>query len=232
MNDLLDTIESLKESSIIAVTSKVVSICEGRCIEIGKIDKNELIKKEADKYLPRENSPFSRSHTIKNGILIGGAGIDESNANGYYILWPKDPDATAKKIWEYLRNKFKIKNLGVIVTDSNARPLRRGIVGLALGLYGFEPLKDYRGKPDIFGKSLKFSQTNLADSLAATAVMVMGEGNEQTPIAIFEDLSFVKFTSSQPKQRKKYSTLKVPFEEDLFYPFLSAVKWIDGKRGN
>ena len=87
--------------------------------------------------------------TIKGHTLIANAGIDESNANGYYILWPKRPSALAKEIRAYLKKKYKIKNLAVVVTDSHIIPLRHGTTGISIGFYGMEPLYDYRGMPDI-----------------------------------------------------------------------------------
>ena len=50
--ELLDKhLTTLGEGSVVAITSKVVSICEGRVVPIGNIDKEELIKSEADYYL-------------------------------------------------------------------------------------------------------------------------------------------------------------------------------------
>src|SRR3989344_2148244 len=99
--DLLSEIRQLKENTIVAITSKVVSISEGRCILSSKITKDELAIHEADKYLPRELSPNGFIlHTIKNNMLIASAGIDESNGGDYLILWPKDPDLSAMRIWK------------------------------------------------------------------------------------------------------------------------------------
>src|SRR3989344_4087629 len=107
--DLLSAIKSLKENSIVVVTSKVVAIGEGRCVPLGSVDKDELIAKEADKYLPRKFFPkASTMYTIKNNLLVAAAGIDESNARGFYILWPENPGLSAKKIWEFLRKKFRL----------------------------------------------------------------------------------------------------------------------------
>ena len=101
-------IKILNESSVVAVTSKVVSISEGRCIPFSEITKDELAIKEADKYIPREMSPGGWIlHTIKNNMLIASSGVDESNGANYYILWPEKPQRSAKKIWEFLRKKFR-----------------------------------------------------------------------------------------------------------------------------
>ena len=99
----------LKEKSIIVITSKVVAIWQGNCIKIdSKINKDELVKKEADLYIDRKKVPGEFVMlTIKNNILIPTAGIDESNANGYYILWPEKPFDAAKKIYDFIK-KFNI----------------------------------------------------------------------------------------------------------------------------
>ena len=62
--------------------------------------------------------------TMKNNILIPTAGIDESNGKGYYILWPKDPYQSAKKIYNFIKQEFKLNNFGIIISDSHCVPLR------------------------------------------------------------------------------------------------------------
>ena len=196
-------IPPLKEKSIVVLTSKVLSIFEKRYIKKDQIDKKSLIKKESDYYCPRPNKEWDIVLTIKNNILIPSAGIDESNGFGHYILWPKNPFKSAVKIWKQLRNKFKIKQLGVIITDSKTTPLRWGTTGITLGYCGFEALKDYIGTPDIFNKNLRVTKANIADGLAAAAVVAMGEGAEQTPIVIievcgdFNSNTFILFGSSK-----------------------------------
>ncbi|MFH0936992.1 MAG: coenzyme F420-0:L-glutamate ligase [Candidatus Daviesbacteria bacterium] len=224
---LKGSIKTIKENSIVVIASKVVSIGEGRCFESDKVkDKDELIIKESDMYLPRKYVPEQRIiHTLSKGIFVPTAGIDESNGNDYLILWPKDPEKSAQNIWKFLRAEFKIKNLGIIISDSHSSPLRRGLTGFALSFFGFNPLKDYRGNPDIFGREMKVSMTNLPDSLAAAAVAVMGEGDECTPIAIIEDIPQIEFMEKKYQPKKPYSSFIVPLEEDLFKPFLSSVPW-------
>lgn len=224
----------IKENTIVAITSKIVSIGEGRCILIDHVkDKDKLIIGEAEKYLSRDLVPGKYlMHTIKHNLLIPTAGIDESNANGYYILYPKDPQKSVKKIWRYLIKLSGIKNLGVIITDSHSIPMRRGIVGISLAFYGFKPLIDYREKIDLFGRTLKVSQTNVPDCLAATAVLAMGEGAEQTPIALISDLpGKIKFSSRLAKLKGDWSDFKVPLKHDLYKPFLVSVPWKRGGGG-
>lgn len=223
--ELLESIKSLGENCVVAVTSKVVAIAEGRCIPLGEITKDELAMKEADRYIPREMSPGGWVlHTIKNNTLIASSGVDESNGAGFYILWPKNPQASAKKIRQFLRKKFKINNLGVMITDSRLVPLRRGVVGVAIGYFGFLPLRDYRGKKDLFGRKFTMETSNLPDSLATAAVLEMGEGAEQTPLAVISDIPYIKFS-------KTFQNIKIPEKEDMFYPFLSSVNWKKGGGG-
>ncbi|MEK7616971.1 MAG: coenzyme F420-0:L-glutamate ligase [Patescibacteria group bacterium] len=230
--DLLSAVLSLEENSVVAVASKVVSIAEGRCILQEKGGKDKLVIKEADKYLPRSLAPNEWIiHTIKNDLLIASSGIDESNGAGYLILWPKNPQKSAKKIWEFLRKKFKVSNLGVIITDSHCIPMRRGLVGISIAHFGFVPLRDYRGKKDIFGRRLNISLTDIPDSLASAAVLEMGEGNEQQPIAVITDVPYIQFTEKEAQSKKPYSTFVIPEKEDLFYPFLSALSWKKGGSG-
>ncbi|MBU0999810.1 coenzyme F420-0:L-glutamate ligase [Patescibacteria group bacterium] len=230
--ELLSGVKSLKENSVVAVTSKVVAVGEGRCIPLNKIAKDDLAKKEADKYIPRELSPGGNIlHTIKNNMLTASAGIDESNGAGFYILWPKNPELSAKLIWEFFKKKFKLKNLGVIITDSRLVPLRRGVVGIAIGYFGFSPLKDYRKTKDIFGREFKMETSNFPDSLATAAVLVMGEGSETQPIAILEDIPDLKFLQKEFKPKTEYDAFEIPEKEDMFYPLLSSVKWKKGKGG-
>ena len=217
----------MPEDSVLAVTSKIISLCEGRVIKIGEVDKDELIKREAEFFLPRKLSRYKIIFAIKNGILAPSAGIDESNADGYYVLWPRDPQKTANEIRKYLKKKFRLKKVGVIITDSKTTPLRWGTSGVAIAHSGFAALKDYIGTSDVFGRKLKMTKANIMDALAATAVLVMGEGAEQTPLAIIEDLPFVKFKSSDPS-KSELRDLKIELDDDLYAPMLKAVKWRKG----
>jgi putative folate metabolism gamma-glutamate ligase len=231
-DDLLEILDksviSLKDNSVIAITSKIVSICEGSVVKIGKGDKDLLIKNQADYYLPKKNK-YNFYLSIKNNILIPSAGIDESNGNGYYILWPKNPQDWANKIRSFLTKKFKIKNLGVIIVDSKTTPLRWGVTGVSIAYSGFRALNNYIGTKDIFGKEFRVEKVNVADALAAAAVLVMGEGNEQTPITIIEEVPFVKFKIKNPSVNE-LKELKISIEDDLYGQILKSVEWKKGGR--
>lgn len=213
----------IPEKSILAVTSKIISLGEGRIESPGKIDKPALIKKEADFYLT-PNEGKKHFLTIKNNILIPSAGIDESNVDGGYVLWPKNLQRWANKIRRYLIERFRLKYVGVIITDSRTTPLRSGTSGVGIAHSGFLATNDYIGQPDLFSRPLRVTKANIIDGLAAAAVMVMGEGNEQTPLAIISDLPFVKFKKNNPS-KKELASLAISLEDDLYAPLLKAVRW-------
>lgn len=231
--DLLKIIDqyipTLGEKSIIAITSKIVALAEGRVVATEKTDKESLISQEAEYFLPRSSSKYGVSLTITGGQLVATAGIDESNANGYFVLWPQDAQKTANVIRKYLQDKFRLKNIGVIITDSKTTPLRWGVTGTAIAFSGFEPLNDLIGSKDLFGRELKMTKVNILDGLAASAVLVMGEGTEQTPLAVIEETDFVKFVDSDPSEAE-LNSLKISIEDDIYAPLLTKVDWQKGEK--
>jgi putative folate metabolism gamma-glutamate ligase len=224
-----ESLTSLSEKSIVVITSKIVSICEGRVVKIGDIDKKQLINQEADLILsPQSESKYKITLTIKDNIILPTSGIDESNGNGYYILWPENSQNTANKVRDYLCRRFGLKNVGVVITDSRSTLLRWGSTGVAIAHSGFTALKSYVGKPDIFGRLLKVTRSNIMDAIAVSGVLVMGEGAEQTPIAVVEDIPFIDFLDHNPtiEELKK---LKLSLEDDFYSPLLRSVNWKKGK---
>lgn len=197
----------LKEGSIIAVSSKVAGLWEGRTAPLE--EKEELIYKESDFCLKTSLCFF----TIKDGMVMTNAGIDESNIKGKLSLLPENPQATACNLRRALMKIYKVKKLGIILTDSMILPLRAGVISAAVAYAGFEGVKDYRGKKDICGRELKMTMVNIADTLAASAGLLMGEGKETKPFAVIEDAP-VKFRSKIKKGEIKY-----PLKDDLYYPF-------------
>lgn len=222
---LLDnSLNELPEGSVLAVTSKIVSLCEGSVVPFGEIDKETLVVLESDKYLPKHLSKYGYHFTIKDDTLIPMAGIDESNGDGNYVLWPKNPQKSANEIRGYLKGHFNLKEIGVIITDSTCQPMRRGTTGIVLAHSGFSALNDYRYKPDLFGREFNVSQANISGSLAAAAVLTMGEGAEQTPLCVLSDLPFVTFQPRNPCD-DELAQIHIKLEEDLFAPFLQSVPW-------
>jgi F420-0:gamma-glutamyl ligase len=227
--ELLDeSITTLSEGSVVAIASKVVSLCEGGVVPLEGTDKDELIAEHASQFMDRSLSRYHVSFAIARGRLAPGAGIDESNAGGYYILWPQDAQKSANDIRAYLRQKYGLKKLGVIVTDSTTRPMQWGTTGVALSHSGFMALHDYIGTLDLFGRPFEFHKNNIAQGLAAATVLPMGEGAEQTPLAIAEDLPFVEFQDADPSA-EELKALGIAPEDDLYAPFFANAPWQQGR---
>jgi putative folate metabolism gamma-glutamate ligase len=217
----------LAERSVLAITSKIVAICEGRVRSIVGTDKRAMIAEEAELYLPPDPR-YGVCLTIKQDMLIATAGIDESNSDGYYVLWPSDAQRSADAVRAHLARRFGLREVGVLITDSRTTPLRLGVTGVALAHSGFQALNDYVGKNDLFGRALRMTKVNVMDALATSAVLVMGEGSECTPLALLDDLPFVTFQGRNPSA-EELGALRIPLGDDLYAPLLTRVDWQRGR---
>ncbi len=206
-------IPRLKENSVLVVTSKIVALAEKRTAPNDLKTKVRLIKSESQFALATKWVWL----TLKDGFVIANAGIDESNANGKLILLPKDSYKAAAKIRTEMKKRYGVKNLAVILTDSRIWPLRAGVTGVALGYAGLKGLKDYRKLTDLFGRGFKFETVSVVDSLAAAAVITMGEGDECIPLAVIENAP-VEFV-----ERVRAHELQIPLEDDIYLPFFGKL---------
>ena len=125
-----------------------------------------------------------------SGLVCNFSGVDKSNApEGQYILLPKDPDASAKRVRDTLEDELD-KHLAVIITDTQGRPWRRGSLNIAIGCAGIAPFKYNRGKKDLYGRSLERSTVCQVDELASLAEPLMGQAGQGIPIIIIKGYSF------------------------------------------
>ncbi|MGI6621749.1 MAG: putative folate metabolism gamma-glutamate ligase [Clostridiaceae bacterium] len=226
---ITESIESINENSVIAITSKVISLCEGNVLALEGNSKDTLIKAEADSFIPKEESKYGVYITIKDGFLTPSAGVDESNTNGYFVMWPKNPQKSVNRIWRFLKNQYKLQNVGVIITDSTTNPLRLGVTGRAIAHCGFKSLNSKIGEKDLFNKTLRQTRIDVANGLAASAVICMGESDEQTPIAVIEDIPFVEFQNHEPTP-EELAWLKIDITDDLYEPLINRAPWIHNKK--
>jgi len=220
----------LSEKTVVAVTSKIVAICEGNVVPVKGTDKDELVAGESDLYLSADENQYGFSITVKNGIFIASAGIDESNGDGNFILWPKDPQASANKIRTHIAKSKGLREIGVIITDSKTTPLRWGVTGVAIAHSGFSALRNYIDEPDVFGRPMHVTKVNVMDGLAGGAVFAMGEGKEQTPIAVMSELENVDFQRRNPT-KEELNMLEIGLDEDIYAPILKRVPWKKGRAG-
>jgi len=187
----------IRDKDIVIFSAKVVGTSQGRLVDLSKVKPSLKAQKIARKHkldprfahviLGEADSVLGGVDmallTVKGGVLIANAGADQSNAPlGHAALWPEDPQSTA----EELRRSFKERGMdvGVMVIDSRTMPLRMGSSAVALGVAGFSPVEDLRGKKDLFGRAMKIKRAALADELAAAANVVMGETSESIPVAV------------------------------------------------
>ncbi|HYE22868.1 MAG TPA: coenzyme F420-0:L-glutamate ligase [Candidatus Paceibacterota bacterium] len=218
---------TLEEHDVIVISSKVVAIGEGRCVLKEGTDVDALVAAEAGAYLAREHTPGGFvMHTITNGTLIPNAGIDPFG--DYYVLWPEDPQRSADRLLTWFKETYQKEHLYLVLTDSRSVFLRRGVVGMAVAWAGFEPIYDNRMRHDLTGAATSGSQTNLPDSLAAAAVLVMGEANEGTPLVRIKNAPYVSTT--QIGKRSEGNSFTFPVEEDIFAPFMKDLPWQQGGR--
>jgi dihydrofolate synthase / folylpolyglutamate synthase len=226
---LNESIQVLPEKSVVAVTSKVVAIHQGRCVAYeSKEQRDELAKTEAEWWLSRKIAPGRHvMYTIINGALVASAGIDASNADDYYVLLPQNAEAFAQELQGWFKQRFGISEVGVVITDSHMVPMRRGVLGYAVAYFGFNPLRDYRGQKDIFGRELKVTLSNIPDALAAGAVLSMGEGSEQQPVVVITEAKGIEF-SDEVEVNRGVVPMRLAKEEDLFAPMINAVPWRRG----
>jgi coenzyme F420-0:L-glutamate ligase/coenzyme F420-1:gamma-L-glutamate ligase len=192
---LADAIEAArvgpKAGDVVAVCQKVVSKAEGAIVRLDEVEASpfarrlagrteagkdpracEVVLREAHRIVRMD-----RGHVIcetRHGWVCANAGVDESNgvADGVLTLLPRDADASAAAIREGLRARFGV-DVAVVVTDTFGRPWREGLVEVALGCAGMDPLLDLRGRADLTGRTLHHTVVALADEVAAAAGLVM-----------------------------------------------------------
>ncbi len=212
---------------VIAVAQKIVSKAEGRIVPLAAVEPSpraeeiavlankdprvvELILRESRAVIRVSPGVIIAEHNT--GVILANAGIDRSNLKGSddaALLLPADPDASAARLREQLQQEFGVP-LGVIVTDSIGRPWRLGTVGTAIGCAGVLALNDLRGQTDLFGRQLQVSEVAVADSLAAAAVLQMGEAAEGTPLVL------IRGAGGGDDRGQTARTALRPTGEDLF----------------
>lgn len=221
----------LEEESVVIITSKILSFAQNRFVKAethSREEKQLLAQKEADWFLDPSSSKYGVMLTIKGSHLAVNAGIDESNSEGKYLLWPENLQETTNKIWHFLRQTYGVKKLGIIVTDSKTIPLRWGVTGTAIAHCGFLGLINKIGQDDIFGKKLEMTQINVAEAVAIAGVFEMGEGNEQRPLAVVTDFHQpIEFQDHSPSTEELKNLVIAP-EDDVYAPVLMSVPWKKG----
>lgn len=221
---------SIPEKSVLVVTCKVIALAEGAVAERRTGEKEEkwqVVRQEAELYTEPHSSQYNMMLSIKDQIMAVNAGIDESNSDGQYVLFPKDPYLSARQIWQWLRSTYKVEHVGVLVIDSRTFPLKWGTIGTALAHCGFKALNNRIGEKDLFGHEMQMTQENMAEGLAVAANVVMGEVAECQPLAVLEDLPMIQFQDNPPT-KEEIAELHIDIADDVYAPILLKADWKKG----
>lgn len=218
----------IENGDIIVVAQKIFSKAENRIFKLKEVTPSERAKRVAKEtgkspkfveLVLRDTEKILKSSREvllvkdKRGLVCINAGIDKSNVEGIgeFALLPENPDASAEECRREIK-ELTGKNIAVIICDTYSRPFRRGQVNFAIGIAGINPFKDYRGKKDLFGQTLKVKNIAVVDEIAAAAELLMGQAAEARPVVIFKGLNdFVEFS-----ENCSITELQISREEDLF----------------
>lgn len=216
----------LRDDDVLVVTQKVVSKAEGAIVDLTTIEPRpeaveyaqrydrdarqvELVLREAKRVVRMDNGVVITE--TPHGFICANGGIDASNVgpgSGHVVtLLPKDPDASADRIRAAVRDRLG-RDLPVIVSDSFGRPWRFGIVDVAIGVSGIEPLQDLRGTPDADGRVMKSTIRAVVDEIASAAELVFGK-TARRPIALVRGAAF-------HRGEGRIRDVIMPAEMDLF----------------
>jgi len=197
----------VKSNDVVVLCQKVISKAEGAVVDLAEITPSPFAEHLASRteggkdpraleVVLRETKRIvrmDRGHVIcetHHGWVCANAGVDESNpvAPEIVTLLPRDADASAARLRERLVAHFGI-DVAVVVTDTFGRPWREGLVEVALGCAGMDPLLDLRGRADLAGRELHHTVVALADEVAGAAGLVM-EKDSGVALAIVRGVQY------------------------------------------
>jgi coenzyme F420-0:L-glutamate ligase/coenzyme F420-1:gamma-L-glutamate ligase len=223
--------ETFAEGDICVVAQKIVSKAEGAFVCLNDIEPGEramelaletgktpqmvqLILDQSSELL--RATPAAIITRQLNGHVLANAGIDASNVDGEdeetVLVWPRDPDASARSIRAEIAGIVDCRP-AVLIADSMGRAWRIGTTGAAIGCAGLTVLDDQRGcGQDLFGRTLQATVIAIADSIAATAALAMGEGAEGTPAVLVRGAGHWVCAEDGPGA----ATVIRPIAEDMF----------------
>ena len=227
---LLDAVHAqtaLRDGDVLVVAQKIVSKAEDRLVCLADVTPSaaavalaaetekdprlvQLILDESVAVVRKRPGVLIVRHRL--GFVGANAGIDQSNVDHgtgeVALLLPVDPDASAAALHRRILEETG-KRVGVVISDSTNRPWRLGTTAIAIGAAGMSVFDDRRGTSDLFGRELKITLVNRADSIATAAVLVMGETTERIPAAIVRGFP-------PESSEGNAAAINRPLTEDLF----------------
>ncbi|MEU5053583.1 coenzyme F420-0:L-glutamate ligase [Streptomyces sp. NPDC021096] len=197
----------LADGDVLVVTSKILSKAEGRILAAE--DREAAIDAETVRLVARRGT----LRVVENrlGLVMAAAGVDASNTRaGTVLLLPEDPDASARRIRDGLRDTLRV-DVGVVITDTAGRPWRKGVTDFAIGAAGVRVADDLRGGVDAYGNPLVATVVATVDELAAAGDLVKGKAGG-LPVAVVRGLPHVVTEADEQGAR----WLVRPAVDDMF----------------
>ena len=182
-----------RDDDVLVVTQKIVSKAEGAIVDLTTIEPRpeavafaqrwdrdprqiEVVLRQARRVVRMANGVLITE--TPHGFICANGGVDASNvgagSGSLVTLLPADSDASAAAIRTAVREATGT-DVPVIVSDSFGRPWRWGIVDVAIGVSGIEPLEDLRGTPDHDGRVMRSTIRAVADEIASAAELALGK---------------------------------------------------------
>lgn len=210
-----DGSRGLAEGDVVVVASKIVAKAEGRLVAArDEAQREAVIAGETVRVVAERARPDGTALRIvenKLGLVMAAAGVDVSDVPaGTALLLPEDPDESARRLRRGLHARTGVRP-GVLITDTAGRPWRRGVVDMAIGAAGVEPLADMRGTTDAYGRELRTTVIGVADEIAAAAELVKGKASGR-PVAVVRGMGHAVTLDDGEGAR----SLVRPAEEDMF----------------
>ncbi|MBH5336655.1 coenzyme F420-0:L-glutamate ligase [Streptomyces pactum] len=200
----------LADGDVLLVTSKIVSKAEGRSVRAD--DREAAIDAESVRVVARRGG--LRIVESRHGFVMAAAGVDASNTPaGTVLLLPEDPDASARRIRDGIRETLGV-TVGVVLTDTFGRPWRNGLTDVAIGAAGVRVLDDLRGGTDAHGNPLQVTVVATADELAAAGDLVKGKAGG-LPVAVVRGLPHVTAADDDGPQPGARALVRDP-ADDMF----------------
>ncbi|MEX0699099.1 MAG: coenzyme F420-0:L-glutamate ligase [Acidimicrobiia bacterium] len=206
---LIDAIRPLDPGAgdLVVVTQKVVSKAENALESTtSDADYRKIVERESASILRRRGELVIS--ITRHGFVCANAGVDRSNVvEGQVALLPTDPDRSAQRLRIRFQRAFDL-DLPVIITDTFGRAWRNGLVDVAIGVAGMEPILDLRGTLDGQGRLLEVTEVAVADEVAAAAELVMGKANGVPAV-------LVRGVQYRPGEGRASDMVRAP-DQDMF----------------
>jgi coenzyme F420-0:L-glutamate ligase/coenzyme F420-1:gamma-L-glutamate ligase len=192
--------ETVQAGDVIVIAHKVVSKAEGRLRRLADVEpgpRARQLAREQGKDPRHVQVVLDESRSVlraargvlicltNRGFVCANAGVDASNAPvaGTVVLLPKDPDGSARRIRDRLRQILGVAP-AILITDSFGRAWRHGQCDVAIGCAGLSPLDDWRGRIDSVGRELGATWIAIADELAGAADLARTKDSRQPVVLL------------------------------------------------